>query len=76
MRELRLFFVREATSEWREIDARFLEMRRAGLVEGPVNRFETGRWGRLARQTELGQLWQHVQQDAVQFAALKRRFRE
>jgi len=44
MQELRLFLVRETTRQWREIDERFLEMRLAGLVEGPMNEFGAGRW--------------------------------
>ena len=74
MQELRLFLVRETTRQWREIDERFLEMRLAGLVEGPMNEFGAGRWARLVWHCELGELWSAVQKNPVQFAALRQRF--
>jgi len=77
MEELRLFFVLETSRSWREIDERFLEMHHAGLLEGPAkSRDYSNPWDGLARQTELGGLWQRVQRDAVQFAELRRRFIE
>ena len=77
MQALRLFFVQETSRSWREIDEREEQMRQSGLLEGPAkSRDYSNSWDSLARQKELGELWQRVQRDAVQFAELKRRFIE
>jgi hypothetical protein len=74
MQELRRFFVNMKADELHKIEETFVEMRRAGIVEGPINHYDRGPSYRLARQTELAKLWVDVQHDAVQFAELKHLF--